>query len=283
MQKEQRSLHNRVAFTGDIWYDLHGKVVNVTSEKWEIVDYPCIFRNINSPQVEPIKPNNNRRYLKEIFSSCSIIHQYQRLILEVYTICLFIEGLQHPIILPNGVPGSGKSLLFEMLSLIVDPHKTLGGTSLKWLPKGEKDRRISIYSDYLSLFDNLSYVSSEAMDELCMWVTGYGKTERALFTNNKAISYSGKRPIGINGINIPIARADFRLPFTRTMVFPLPGSPHSTLQFKPIFYLLEPISNCDFCCVCCISNVELCFPLTCPYTRCINNCRCKPHRIFSSR
>lgn len=41
-----------------------------------------------------------------------------------------------------------------------------------------------------------------------MWVTGYGKTERALFTNNKAISYSGKRPIGINGINIPIARAD---------------------------------------------------------------------------
>ena len=111
----------------------------------------------------------------------------------------------------------------------------MGGTSLKWLPKDEKDRRISIYSDYLSLFDNLSYVSSEAMDELCMWVTGYDKTERALFTNNKAISYSGKRPIGINGINIPIARADFRLPFTRSMVFPLPGSPHSTVQFKPIF------------------------------------------------
>jgi len=30
--KEQRSLHNRVAFTGDIWYDLHRKAVKVTSE-----------------------------------------------------------------------------------------------------------------------------------------------------------------------------------------------------------------------------------------------------------
>jgi hypothetical protein len=46
------------------------------------------------------------------------------------------------------------------------------------------------------------------MDELCMWVTGFSKTIRILNTTDERRTYSGKRIIGINGINIPISNSD---------------------------------------------------------------------------
>jgi hypothetical protein len=44
------------------------------------------------------------------------------------------------------------------------------------------------------------------MDEL--WVTGYSKTIRILNTTDERRTYSGKRIIGINGINIPVSNSD---------------------------------------------------------------------------
>ena len=45
--------------------------------------------------------------------------------------------------------------------MIVDPHDMTGDTTLKTLPSDEKDRRVSIYCDYLSYFDNLTHVSND--------------------------------------------------------------------------------------------------------------------------
>jgi hypothetical protein len=46
------------------------------------------------------------------------------------------------------------------------------------------------------------------MDELCMWVTGFSKTIRILNTTDERRTYSGKRIIGVNGINIPVSNSD---------------------------------------------------------------------------
>jgi hypothetical protein len=51
-------------------------------------------------------------------------------------------------------------------------------------------------------------LSYEEMDELCMWVTGYSKTIRILNTTDERRTYSGKRIIGVNGINIPVSNSD---------------------------------------------------------------------------
>ena len=206
--KNNRVLHNRVARIDNIlYYNLSGKAVEITSKGWKVIDDPCIFRR-SQPQIEPVPITGNKRYLQEIFSTCSIKRSYQKLLLEVYTIALFVESIQHPIITPIGPAGSGKSMLFELMYGIIDPHPTVNETSLKKLPSDEKDRRVSIYHDYLSLFDNLTNVSHDIMDDLCMWVTGYSSTDRLYYTNNEATSLSGTRPIGVNGINIPVYRPD---------------------------------------------------------------------------
>jgi hypothetical protein len=91
--------------------------------------------------------------------------------------------------------------------LIVDPRDMLDALVEK-LPRDDRDRRVAIYDNYISYYDNESMLSYEQMDELCMWVTGFSKTIRILNTTDERRTYSGKRIIGINGINIPISNSD---------------------------------------------------------------------------
>ena len=76
------------------------------------------------------------------------------------------------------------------------------------LPRDQKDRRVNIFNNYISYFDNETTLNSDEMDELCTWVTGYSGTVRVLHTTDESRTYSGKRPIGLNGINIPVVNSD---------------------------------------------------------------------------
>ncbi|MFZ0509989.1 MAG: hypothetical protein WAM14_00155 [Candidatus Nitrosopolaris sp.] len=187
----------------------------------------------------------------------SIVYPYQKLIAEVYTISLFIPNIMHPMIIPNGQAGVGKTRILELIGLIVDPHGSNNDTFLKELPKEEKDRRVSIYSDYLSYFDNETHISVEVMDNFCRWVTGYSWTGRSLWTDNKPISYSGMRPIGITGINIPISKSDvldraFPLDMKKPLeITPKPEIIENIKQLLPmisiiILYLFSIISICYY-------------------------------------
>jgi hypothetical protein len=92
-------------------------------------------------------------------------------------------------------------------ALVVDPRDK-DEALVQRLPRDQKDRRVNIYNNYISYFDNETTLNSDEMDELCTWVTGYSGTVRVLHTTDESRTYSGKRPIGINGINIPVVNSD---------------------------------------------------------------------------
>jgi hypothetical protein len=219
---EQKHLYNRVAKIDDaIYYDLNdesGQCVKITKEGWEFIDNPLIFRKINRnrrKQVFPLpnyenRSDNNRRcrILKEkLFDKSTIKHEHQKLIAEVYTISLFIPHISHPIIIPVGPAGSGKTLLFRSIKLIVDP-RDINEELVQRLPRDEKDRRICIYDSYVAYFDNETALNTFEMDEICSWVTGYSGTVRLLYSTDDSRTYSGKGIVGINGINIPVINSD---------------------------------------------------------------------------
>jgi hypothetical protein len=110
-------------------------------------------------------------------------------------------------IIPIGPAASGKTLLFRLIKLIVDPRQEIDAL-VQRLPRDEKDRRVNIYGNYVSYFDNETSLNNYEMDELCSWVTGYSGTVRVLHTTDESRIYSGKRRIGINGINIPVSNSD---------------------------------------------------------------------------
>jgi hypothetical protein len=78
-------------------------------------------------------------------------------------------------IIPIGPKGSGKSLLFRQIALIADPRDRIEAF-VQRLPRDEKDRRVNIYNNFVSYFDNESALDNYEMDELCTWVTGYSGT-----------------------------------------------------------------------------------------------------------
>ena len=151
--------------------------------------------------------NQNQRWVRELIDKFYLKYDYQRTIAEVYLITLFIPDIAHPMFLPTGPPGSGKTLLLKSIRQIVDPrspHESL----VERLPRDEKDRRLSIYNSYFPCFDNESHLDRDMMDELCMWVTGYSGSFRKLYTTDEMRTFAAKRAIAITGINIPVTNSD---------------------------------------------------------------------------
>jgi energy-coupling factor transporter ATP-binding protein EcfA2 len=213
--KQKRFLFNRVARIDDtLYYDLNDdqwQCVKITKEGWEVTENPGIFRRISADRSQVIPfgttDNTSRSVKKEIFDKSTIKNDYQKLIAEVYVISLFISDIAHPMIIPIGPKGSGKSLLLRLIALIVDPRDK-DEALVQRLPRDQKDRRVNIFNNYISYFDNETTLNTDEMDELCTWVTGYSGTVRVLHTTDESRTYSGKRPIGINGINIPVVNSD---------------------------------------------------------------------------
>jgi hypothetical protein len=187
-----------------------GVIVEISKDGARTIEDNGIFKRTghDKGQVAPLFMDTNKRYLRdEIFAKSTIKENYQKLIAEVYIISLFFPDIAHPMIIPIGPQGSGKTLLFRLIKLIVDPRDNVDAL-VQRLPRDEKDRRVNIHDNFLSLFDNETSLKSFEMDELCAWVTGCSFTVRALYTTDENKTYSGKRPIGINGINIPIVNPD---------------------------------------------------------------------------
>jgi hypothetical protein len=212
--KTKRHLYNRLAKLGEnIYYDLNNEnwqCVMITKVGWEIIDNPLLFKRPHDDrkQVFAVINQDQRRYLKELlFDRSTIKYEYQKLISEVYIISLFVPDISHPMIIPIGPKGSGKTLLLRSIKLLVDPRNEIEAL-VQRLPRDEKDRRVCVYDNYVSFFDNETALHSYEMDELCTWVTGYSGTVRVLHTTDESRTYSGKAILGINGINIPVINSD---------------------------------------------------------------------------
>ena len=97
--------------------------MEITPEGWKIKKNEIIFRRIDHQQAQDY-PNAAGDYPIDIFDqfmNLLNVKPGKRLILKCYIISLFIPNLPKAVLMVHGEQGSAKSMLQELIKMLVDP------------------------------------------------------------------------------------------------------------------------------------------------------------------
>lgn len=191
-----------------IYYDLtdeEWRSVKITRNGWEIeAETPIIFTRYRQlPQVEP-DANYGDITLDHLIRLTNVRDPVHQLLVKVYIVSLFVPDMGHPILNVFGEKGSAKSMLFNLIKLLVDPAKP----SLLTLHKDRNEFIQQLAHNWLAYYDNARHVPDWLSDEACRATTGGGHSKRKLYSDDDDIIYDYKRCLGFNGINITLTSED---------------------------------------------------------------------------
>ena len=205
-------VYKRVAFSNnEIFYDLGNRkwdIIKITSDAVTISEHGddnlLFYRSAN--QCEQVKPNLdfNGNPLEELSKLTRIYGE----LFKVHLISHFIENIPTPIMVFVGMQGSVKSTVSALTKLIVDPSGTKLEDQLSHFPKSSDDLNIHLANNYLTAFDNVSYISKEVSDTLCKAITGASYPKRKLYKDTDESILKYQRKIVLNGITVNIDRTD---------------------------------------------------------------------------
>lgn len=206
---QKHTLYNRMAPAEDgIWIDMADdkwRAIKVTAEGWRIVDDPPILFKRYSHQkalVEPKLDGDAWTFLK--FVNVDEEDKNTRLLLLCAIISYLIPMIPHVILVLHGIQGSGKTCLFKVVRLLIDPS----AVEVLTLPRNERERVQQLDHHWCAFYDNVTSFPTWMSDTLCRAATGGGFTKRELYTDDQDIIYNFKRCVGLNGINIAAQRGD---------------------------------------------------------------------------
>jgi len=224
----------RVAGHGEAVYldlcDEGWHVAEVTASGWRVVPgetVPVRFvrRDNAAPlprpaaggSVEDLKPLLNVRAEEDF-----------RLLVGWLVGTLSPEG-PYPVLVLQGEQGSSKSTTVRVLRSVVDPAVE----PLRAPPRDERDLAIAAGGNWVPALDNLSGVKPWLSDALCRLATGGGFATRELYSDDREVIFSQKRPVILNGIDSLAVAGDLR---DRSLVVELPPIPPDRKRTERAFY-----------------------------------------------
>ncbi len=118
----------------------------------------------------------------------------------------FIPGIPHAIEVVTGDHGAGKTSYTVAKRELIDPN----GAPTQALKFDERDISISALHQGILAFDNVNTTMPDYIsDVICRISTGQGFRTRELYSNTSEVILKLKKPILMNGINIPGYKPDF--------------------------------------------------------------------------
>ncbi|MDM7988632.1 MAG: hypothetical protein QUS13_15005 [Smithella sp.] len=198
-------LHNRLAnYQGSFYYDMgNGRAVKITAEGWTIDNSPPILFKRHAHQIPQIDPERGGT-VDKIFDFMNIMNPYDRLLLAVILVALFIPDIIHPLFYFRGGQGSGKTKAADFIKQLVDPSKL----EVFMTPQNKTELIQTMQHHYLCVFDNVSFIPDWFSDVLSTSITGGGQSKRKLYTDDEDVIFSFKRCVAMTAINLCITRSD---------------------------------------------------------------------------
>ena len=212
-------LYNRVApgEDGNIYLDMadeNWRAIKITKEGWEVVEQPPIlFRRYKQQKalVIPLKPKSIEearefaaRFFNHVNVKDTVDSKNNKLVLICTIICYLLPNIPHPVIIVYGPQGATKSYLFKLIRRTIDPSIV----ELLDLPHDKTEIIQQLDHNWLTFYDNLTYLSDEISNIFCRAATGAGFSKRELYSDDDDIIFDYKRCVGVNGINQVAKKGD---------------------------------------------------------------------------
>lgn len=178
------------------------QVLEVTATGWRMLDKsPLKFWKPANAQSLPI-PSAKGDYSK-LWDYVNVI-DHDRILILAWILECYRAATPNPVLLLTGGQGCAKSSSQNRLRELIDNNVV----NLRSAPKAIEDIFVSSGCNWLVSFENMSNLTAQMQDALCVLATGGGFAARTLYTNAEETVIKAKRPVIINGISNVITAQD---------------------------------------------------------------------------
>jgi hypothetical protein len=220
----------RAEFEGAIYLDLVNddwKVIKITSDGWEIIsDCPVKFRRTRGMKSLPLPEKGGS--LNDLDKFLNIYDDDLKLV-KVWLMTTLKTGIHYPVLVFSSQQNCGKSTSASVLCKMIDPNLA----SLVAKPRGIEDLFISVSNRLLVAFDNLSFISDELSDALCLVATGGSFTKRKNYSDSDEVILTAKNPLILTGIGDIATKGDL---LSRSIIINLPTITNSKRTSESEFW-----------------------------------------------
>jgi hypothetical protein len=204
---ERHPVYRRTAKFDDCYYlDLcqtgNSLAVKISAGAWEVIKVPPVHF-IRSETMEALPIPTQDGDFNKVYDICNIRGDSDLLILAWLSEALRIDT-PYPILEIIGEQGSAKSTTQKILRRVIDPNTC----DLRGAPKSTEDLYVAAGSNYIVSCENISHLSPQMQDALCIISTGGSYAKRRLYSDGEEYVIQVSNPVMINGISVTITNQD---------------------------------------------------------------------------
>lgn len=200
------SVHVRLAeYQGDILLDLGDashQIVRMTPQGWHVEAHSPV-KFVRPKALAPLPLPVLGGSLSELWDLLNVAAEDHVLLAAWLAKALTPTG-PYPLLPLHGEQGSAKSTTARAVRALVDPSTA----PLRSEPSSAHDLMIAATSSWVPTFDNLSAISKDLSDALCVLSTGGGRATRTLYTDDEETILSAQRPVIMTAISDIATRPD---------------------------------------------------------------------------
>lgn len=206
-QGETKEVYVRFAHVDDeIYIDLGdklGRAVHITSAGWQVVTNPPV-KFIQYGHMLPLPvPLHNGDYRK-LLKSLNLKTKDDELLVLTWPLVAVISSTPRAPLILYGAPGACKSGSISALRGLLDPSASMH----TYVQKNAGDAALYIEQNAIPAFDNLTTITKDVENVMCLAATGGAIAKRRLYTNANMVIYQLKRAMLITALEIPTSASD---------------------------------------------------------------------------